>query len=95
MKSSSNVCRSFINWKPSGISRAAYPRFLGKGILTSGYEDWKPQRKLTQPLMHRKNIEDYATIMTTKADVLLSQWQDGSERDIHADMIQVTMLDHL
>jgi cytochrome P450 len=78
--------REAIQEKPQGLSR-----FLGKGILTSGYEDWKPQRKLIQPLMHRKHIENYAAVMATKGDLLLSQWQDGSERDVHADMIQVTM----
>lgn len=78
--------REAIQEKPQGLSR-----FLGKGILTAGYEAWKPQRKLIQPLMHRRHIENYATTMTNKGDLLLSQWQDGSERDVHADLIQVTM----
>ena len=32
---------------------------------------WRPQRKLIQPLMHRKHIENYAGIMTNKGDLLL------------------------
>ncbi len=75
-----------IQEKPRGLSR-----FLGEGILTAGYEVWRPQRKLIQPLMHRKHIENYATIMANKGELLLSQWEDGSERDVHADLIQVTM----
>ncbi|MFZ4826435.1 MAG: cytochrome P450 [Phototrophicaceae bacterium] len=71
--------------------RRGLSRFLGEGILTAGYEAWRPQRKVIQPLMHRKHIENYATIMSSKGDLLLSQWEDGSERDIHADLIQVTM----
>jgi cytochrome P450 len=71
--------------------RRGLSRFLGEGILTAGYEAWRPQRKVIQPLMHRKHIENYATIMSSKGDLLLSQWEDGSERDVHADLIQVTM----
>jgi cytochrome P450 len=65
--------------------------FLGKGILTADYDEWKPQRKLIQPLMHAKHIQNYADTMTQFAEQLISQWQDGIPRDIHQDMTQVTM----
>jgi cytochrome P450 len=72
--------------KPLGLSR-----FLGKGILLAGYEAWKPQRKLIQPLMHRKHIEAYADTMGAMGEHLLHEWHDGAQRDIHADMTDVTM----
>jgi len=65
--------------------------FLGKGILTADYDDWKPQRKLIQPLMHAKHIQSYADTMTQFAEQLIGDWQDGIPRDIHQDMTQVTM----
>jgi cytochrome P450 len=66
-------------------------RFLGHGILTADHEAWRPQRKLIQPLMHAKHIEQYAGTMATMGGRLLCEWEDGTERDIHADMTQVTM----
>ncbi len=66
-------------------------RFLGNSILTADYDEWKPQRKLIQPLMHAKHIEKYADIMAQNGEALLNVWKDGTVRDIHADMIQVTM----
>jgi len=66
-------------------------RFLGEGILTADHEAWRPQRKLIQPLMHTKHIASYAETMARFGNQLLEQWRDGTVRDIHADMIQVTM----
>ena len=66
-------------------------RFLGHGILTADHDEWRPQRKLIQPLMHAKHIEQYAGTMAHMGARLLGEWADGAERDIHADMTQVTM----
>jgi cytochrome P450 len=79
--------------KPTASSGKALglARFLGEGILTADHEPWKPQRKLIQPLMHTKHIASYAETMGNFGNTLLEQWQDGSVRDIHADMTQVTM----
>jgi len=77
---------SAISTKPIGLGR-----FLGNGILTADHAEWKPQRKLIQPLMHTKHITQYGETMARFGEQLLSDWQDGSERDIHADMTQVTM----
>jgi cytochrome P450 len=79
--------------KPDAIAKKTQGlgRFLGRGILTADYDDWRPQRKLIQPLMHARRIEQYADTMGSMGERLLDQWQDASERDIHADMTQVTM----
>ncbi len=79
--------------KPGVASEKALglDRFLGDSILTADHDVWKPQRKLIQPLMHTKHISNYAGTMAHFGAQLLDQWQDGAERDIHADMMQVTM----
>lgn len=66
-------------------------RFLGAGILTGDHAEWRPQRKLIQPLMHAKHIEGYAGTMTQHGASMLDRWRAGESRDIHADMTQVTM----
>lgn len=75
-----------VSHEPTGLAR-----FLGRGILTAGYEEWKPQRKLMQPLMQHKHIAEYANTMSEMCNKLLSLWQDGEQRDIQRDMTQVTM----
>ncbi len=71
---------------PKGLGR-----FLGEGILTADHEAWRPQRKLIQPLMHTKHIVSYADTMARFGQKLVDLWADRAERDIHADMMQVTM----
>src|SRR6266508_2242854 len=75
-----------LSKKPRGLDR-----FFAGGILTSDYPEWRSQRKIIQPLMHTKHIESYADTMVRFGETLLSSWRDGETRDIHADMIQVTM----
>ena len=75
-----------LSKKPRGLDR-----FFAGGILTSDYPEWRSQRKVIQPLMHTKHIESYADTMVRFGETLLSSWRDGETRDIHADMIQVTM----
>ncbi|MEL6309663.1 MAG: cytochrome P450, partial [Chloroflexota bacterium] len=79
--------------KPSAVTDQSMgiTRFLGMGILTAGYDEWKPQRKLMQPFMHRTHIESYADTMGALGEKLLDTWQDDSERNIHSDMHKVTM----
>ena len=72
--------------KPRGLDR-----FFANGILTSDYLEWRPQRKVIQPLMHTKHIESYADTMVRYGEVLLSGWRDGEIRNIHSDMTQVTI----
>lgn len=72
--------------KPRGLAR-----FLGKSILTSGLEEWRPQRKLIQPLMQHNHIAQYAHTMVGMGERLLTHWQNGETRDLHKDMTQVTM----
>jgi cytochrome P450 len=75
-----------LSKRPVGLNR-----FFANGILTSDYPEWRPQRKVIQPLMHTKHIESYADTMARFGELLLSGWQDGETRDIHADMTQVTI----
>ena len=66
-------------------------RFLGAGILTGDHAEWRPQRKLIQPLMHAKHIEGYAETMVQHGAAMLNGWHAGQTLDVHAAMTQVTM----
>src|SRR5687767_10355463 len=75
-----------LSERPVGLNR-----FFANGILTSDYPEWRPQRKVIQPLMHTKHIESYADTMARFGELWLSGWHDGETRDIHTDMTQVTI----
>ncbi len=66
-------------------------RTLGKGLLTSEGDFWRGQRKLVQPAFHRERIAGYARIMTQYAERMTSGWSDGQTRDIHDDMMGLTL----
>lgn len=69
----------------------ALARVLGRGLLTSEGEFWKRQRGLIQPAFHRESIAGYAAVMTGAASHMLDSWEDKCERNIHKDMMRVTL----
>src|SRR5579864_9165484 len=69
----------------------ALSRVLGQGLLTSEGEVWKKQRRLIQPAFFRDRILSYGGIMTEYTARLTEAWKDGEVRDIHRDMMRVTL----
>jgi cytochrome P450 len=69
----------------------ALARVLGRGLLTSEGDFWQRQRGLIQPAFHRQNILTYASVMTSAARRLLDSWKDQEERNLHDDMMRVTL----
>jgi len=69
----------------------ALARVLGKGLLTSEGNFWQRQRSLIQPAFHKQNIQAYASVMTGAAERMLNSWSDGGERNLHEDMMRVTL----
>lgn len=73
------------------VDYRALARVLGRGLLTSEGEFWKRQRSLMQPAFHRENIVAYAAIMTKAARDMLDSWKEQGERNIHDDLMRVTL----
>ena len=69
----------------------ALERVLGKGLLTSEGKFWQRQRGLIQTAFRRENILSYAPVMTSAASRMLDSWTDGGMRNIHEDMMGVTL----
>ncbi len=82
-----NQARKFIK----GRILRANKRLFGKGLLTSEGDFWLRQRRLAQPAFHRARIASYAQVMVKFAERLLESWRDGETRDIHAEMMRLTM----
>jgi cytochrome P450 len=64
---------------------------FGDGLLTNEGSSWLQQRRLIQPVFHRERIASCAQIMTRYAGEMLDTWQDGGTRDVHQDMMHLTL----
>jgi cytochrome P450 len=82
-----NHPRKFIK----GRVLQANKRVFGKGLLTSEGDFWLRQRRLAQPAFHRARIAGYASTMVEYTERLLDEWQDGEERDLHKEMMRLTL----
>jgi cytochrome P450 len=82
-----NHPRKFIK----GRVLKANKRVFGSGLLTSEGDFWLRQRRLAQPAFHPARIASYASTMVEYTERLLHEWQDGEERDIHKEMMRLTL----
>lgn len=64
---------------------------LGSGLLTSEGEQWRRQRRLIQPAFGRERVTAYGEVMSAYAQRAVAGWADGETRDIHAEMMRLTL----
>src|ERR1700704_1568047 len=85
----STNARNFI--KPMSLRSNFFRRLVGNGLVTSEGDFWRRQRRLAQPAFHRQRISTYGDIMVEYAARAISGWQDGETRDVHRDMMRLTL----
>ncbi len=64
---------------------------LGNGLLVNDGDFWRRQRRLAQPAFHRRRVEAYGETMVAYTERLLQDWQDGEFRDVHREMMRLTL----
>ena len=64
---------------------------LGDGVLNAEGEAWRRQRHAVEPAFHPDRIEGYAEPMTDYTERLLDEWDDGEVRNVHEDMMDLTL----
>ncbi|MCU1241568.1 MAG: cytochrome [Candidatus Acidoferrum typicum] len=74
-----------------GMTARANPELFGNGLLTSDGDFWRRQRRLSNPAFHRESIARYAEITVEEAANLSERWTTGETRNIHNDMMNVTL----
>jgi cytochrome P450 len=79
--------------KGVGLDRVAI--LLGKGIMTSEGDMWRRQRRMIQPLFHRRVIERFAARIDACIDRRLEAWHGHAQRDepidVTEEMSQLTL----
>lgn len=66
-------------------------RFLGEGLLTSEGSFWRRQRRLAQPAFHKERVAAYGRVMVDLTEATVSTWREGEIRDIHQEMMRLTL----
>lgn len=74
-----------------GKGLRALHSLLGQGLLTNEGDSWFRQRRLAQPVFQQKRIAGYGKAMVEYSEQMLQSWQDGQTRDIHEDMMRLTL----
>jgi cytochrome P450 len=69
----------------------ANKRLFGNGLLTSEGDFWLRQRRLAQPAFHRGRVGSYADTMVRYTERLIADWKSGEERNVHAEMMRLTL----
>lgn len=65
----------------------------GENLVSSDGEMWRKQRRLLQPVFHRRRIDGFASIMTESASKMLARWEsvaDGDVLDVDKEFHDVT-----
>src|SRR3989440_4859990 len=81
--------KNFI--KSMSLRSNFFQRLVGKGLLTSEGEEWKRQRRLSQPAFHRERVTSYGQVMVDYTNRLTAKWAEGETRDVHRDMMRLTL----
>lgn len=85
----STNAKNFI--KSRTLRSPLFQRLVGNGLLTSEHDEWKRQRRLAQPAFHRNRISSYGEVMVDYANRITSAWKENEARDIHRDMMRLTL----
>lgn len=64
---------------------------LAGSLLLADSDSWLRQRRLVLPAFHREHLETYAAVMAEEADRACSDWTPGERRDLHSDMMRMTL----
>jgi cytochrome P450 len=78
-------------WQKDSYMHDTLRPVLGDGLLSSEGDLWRRQRRLAQPAFHRDRISSYAGIMVDHARALCRRWGHEETRDVHKDMMQLTL----
>lgn len=61
------------------------------GLFHVNSDEHRRHRRLLQPAFHKRRIEAYRDDMVAITGALLDEWRAGQQRDVHADLTELTL----
>ncbi|MGA9843593.1 MAG: cytochrome P450 [Nitrososphaeraceae archaeon] len=83
------LVKDYKNFKKSRGLQVS-KRLLGEGLVTSEGEYHDRQRRIIQPAFLPNRVKKYGEIVTSYAENMCRDWNDGTILEIHKSMINVT-----
>jgi cytochrome P450 len=64
---------------------------FGNSLTVSHGDFWLRQRRLCQPAFHKNRVDACGTLIVSCAERLLADWPDGTVRDLHPELMNLTL----
>jgi cytochrome P450 len=64
---------------------------VGNGLVSSGWEDHRTQRRMLQPVFHPSRLPGYVSLMREEIDETLGGWREGEAFDVSDAMHALTL----
>ena len=83
------------NYGKGSLTLGIFKPVLGEGLLTSEGGLWLRQRRLMQPVFHRKSVAAFGTLMTDETLAMLERWrpaiQSRTTLDLPSEMARLAL----
>src|SRR6516165_935210 len=66
-------------------------QLFGDGLLTSDGDTWLQERRIGQRAFRHEHIDTYAETIVGYTERMLDQWQQSEVRDVHQEMMRLTL----
>lgn len=83
------------NYGKGSLTLGIFKPVLGEGLLTSEGGLWLRQRRLMQPVFHKRSVAAFGSLMTDETLAMLGRWRpairNGAPLDVPAEMARLTL----
>jgi cytochrome P450 len=83
------------NYGKGSLTLNFFKPVVGEGLLTSEGSLWLRQRRLIQPVFHRRSVAAFGALMTNETLAMLERWrpamEGGEPLDVPAEMARLTL----
>src|SRR5579864_3016518 len=79
-----------VDFSKAYLTSLMHPLLAGSMLLADS-DSWLHQRKLVLPAFHRDRVDEYAVVMAEEARRACAKWKSGERRDIHSEMMRMTL----
>lgn len=83
------------NYGKGALTLGFFKPVVGEGLVTSEGALWLRQRRLIQPIFHRRSVAAFGSLMTDETLAMLERWRPAMEAgvplDVPAEMARLTL----